>query len=156
MTSRTDNNRRLDFLIDDPPVALAPERGERTIIEHTHVRPAEQKIVEFASPDRVADDARVRRFNGGLTDHPRSEPGDLLKDETGRVVFAGLEIEGAKHAGRHPAAAHLVARESGSIEHDDVPSCESKRTRTARASGATTDDERVTASHSWKPASAFA
>src|SRR6185369_635977 len=52
--------------------------------------------------------------------------------------------------------------ETSTIQNDDIPARESKRTRTARASGSAADDERVTTSHhpwwvastgSWGPAS---
>src|SRR5262249_28526347 len=120
------------------------------IVEHTGLGPAEQKVVEFAAADGVADDGRIRRFDGGLADHARPETSDLLEDETGRTVRARLEIEGAKHAWCHPSTAHLVARQAGAIEDDDIPSREAKRTRTGRAGRTTTYDQRITALHySW-------
>jgi hypothetical protein len=140
VATRANDDRRLDLVIGDPPVALAPERGKWPTVQHTHLRPAQQKIVEFAPPDGVTDDARVRRFNGGLTEHARPESGDLLQDETGRAVRRGLQIEGSKHAWRHPAPAHLVAWEACAIEDDDIPSREAKRTRAARAGGSAADD----------------
>src|SRR5262249_57110631 len=57
------NNRRVDFVIDNPPVALTLERDEGPIVEHTYLRPAKEEMVELTSPDGVADDARVGRFN---------------------------------------------------------------------------------------------
>src|SRR4029079_9442309 len=147
VAARANNNGLFDLVIGDPPVALASERSERPVVEHTDLRPAQQKVVEFAAADGIADDGRIRGFDGRLTDHPRSEPGDLLENETGSPVLIGFEIDGAKHPWRHPTTAHLVARETCAIQDDDVPSCKTKRARTARARGSAADNPRVTASH---------
>jgi hypothetical protein len=135
-----DDNRRFDLLIGHPPVTPPRERDERPIVEHTHLRPAQEKVVELASPDGVADDVRIPGLDDGLAQDACPEAGNLLQDKTGRAVVLRLEIERAEDAWCHPAAADLVAWKTGAIEHDDVPPSKAQCTCAARTSGSAADD----------------
>src|SRR5437762_1166773 len=51
MAAGADYHRRLNLIVDDPPVGTPPYRGDGRSSEHAHACAAEQEIVELATPN---------------------------------------------------------------------------------------------------------
>ena len=107
----------------------------------------QQEVVELAAANRVADRARIARFDRAAANHPGAKAGDLLQGRAGRAVLRRIEVEQGEDVRRQPSRADLVARKPRAIDDDDLPSCEPQLARARRAGGPAADDDRVAADH---------
>ena len=63
VSAGTDHKRRPDLFVGYPDAAVAPERGERGLLEDAHAGPAQKELVELPSTDRITHDGAVWRLD---------------------------------------------------------------------------------------------
>src|SRR5438309_24604 len=127
-----------------PPTCVAPRAGA-----------VEQRVVERASP---ADDGggrlAARHDDLAVTRGHEPQPDDAVGVRLDRAPYAEL-AQRADAAGRHAAAARLVAREVGTVHEHDVANAElAQSQRGRRPGGPRPDDRDGRAPHDSRPRSA--
>ena len=103
MAPRADDHRRFDVVVRDPAIARATQRRERRSFEDARAGSPEQKLIELAPADRVADDGVVARLDFAPVDHARPEAVEGLDDETGGAILVGIQAKRAHDGRRDPA-----------------------------------------------------
>ena len=121
----------VSLAIHSPPLWRSVVMGVPSSIAHAGA--AEQKVVELAPADRVADDAAVLRFDEPAADDAGPKGRDLLQREPGGAVLVGIEVEQREDAGCQPSRADLVPRKLGAIGEHDVPARTLECPRAGRA-----------------------
>src|SRR5262249_25867858 len=110
MSSRSDEEARLDPAVDDPAGQRPLEIVRSDAVEDARAGAAQQVVVELAAADAVAHRAIPSGLDEALAFDAGPERGDLLERAAARLVVVDVEPQLVDDLWRDPAGARLVAR----------------------------------------------
>lgn len=146
LSSRTNENGRLDPIVDAPPVAHAfnPTHGRS---EHQgRTGTFEQVVIELAATDGIAHDARKACRDPAIPERARDEAPDWLEGEAAGVRVE-IEPEHVHDLRGDPARAALVPWKPGRVDDRDIRSGRAEPIRARRSGRSPADRHRIEGLH---------
>ena len=139
MTAGADENWRFSGIVDHPAIASPTDRRHRRVLEHAHVCPPQQEVIELAASDGIADDARVACFDqlavrpfARAIEDTSAKGGDLCSVRPAERYAFGSSSSAEKH--RASAIRRTPCRAgTGAVCHDDVPAGQAQDARARRS-----------------------